>query len=97
MILSNSKNTNWIVSCVIWKQTKNGHPPIITHCDSRSFRSEENTKNRYYAIVDSLEQAGYSISELSIFNGKKCEGIRAFNNIGNSAVVFIDRNPIWHR
>ncbi len=100
--MANSQNTSWTVSCVIWTNSRNGIP-LIKHVDSRSYRREQYARERYNAIVKSLEETGHEIVKLDDSCGKSCEGIRAYDiqdkkarNLSTYTVVFIDRNPIWN-
>ena len=100
--MANSQNTTWVVSCVIWTNSRNGIP-IIKHTDGRSYRREEYARARYNAIVKSLEESGHEIVKIDDSCGKSGEGIRAFDiydkkkrNVSTYTVVFIDRNPVWN-
>ena len=94
LILANSPNTTWIVSCVIWKNSKGGLPNV-THCNSRSFRREDYARERFDSIIDSLIEDGFDIEKLEVPERESYEGIRACRKSVVHAVVYIDRNPVW--
>lgn len=92
--MPNSTNTSWIVSCV--KIDRSGRKPVVKHCDSRSYRHEKYALERYEAVVESLEEQGYSIEKMDVSDDEEYEGVCAFSKT-SFAVVYIDRNPVWHR
>ena len=64
--MPNSKNTSWIVSCVLWHTIGGYDMPVVTHCDSRTYRYEDYAMERYNAIIDSFKERHYEIEELKV-------------------------------
>ena len=99
--MANSSNPLSSVSVVKWKMSRNGLP-VVTHCNCRSFRSDDNLNERYDAVVTSLKEQGYSLAPLEVPEWEDYIGVRG-RRVSKSlerysteyVVVFIDRNPVW--
>lgn len=98
MILANSKNTSWIVGCVMWKTVRGPgrHDiPVVAHCDGRSYRMEEYAKERYDMLVNYYSDNGYSVEEIQNQGNGRYFGVQVSNEKGEFGVVYIDRNRVY--
>ena len=98
-----SSNTLWIVTCIKWRNARNGIP-IIGNCNSRAYRNEKYARDRYDAILKSVQEFGYKMVPLDVPDNEEYEGYKGHyrpnpceRGNSNYILVFLDRNPIWDK
>lgn len=98
----NEGNGMLIVSYVKWRTKRNGRFEIV-RTYSRAFRNDIEAKRQYRAILDSLSDRGYRLTDITSECYSDCEGVRGYVRHDKEAeyssdfvVLYLTRNePLY--